>query len=372
MEYMAKTSDDKQVLRIALLGGRTAGPIVPLLAVREYILGQRPQAYFIIMDVGGSVGQLLAKHHSIPFYRIQAGKFRRYFSLKTILAPFLVVVGFVQALYILRRQRITHVIGAGGFAQVPVIWAALVLRLARHIHQQDVVPTLANSLCAPAARTISVTFPSSLRDFPAGSGLFVNERDTKISLAGNPCRSGLLKASRAEAQKFFKLEKSWPTVFILGGGSGAQGINSLVREALPELCRTVQILHSTGKGKGQGAEYPRYHAFEFVNRADLAYAAADIVIARAGISTLTELSNLGKAGIIIPMPGSHQEANAQLLFEQDAAIVLDQGETSAAGLVRVVRKLLFDFPLQEKLRQNVRKIMPHDAAKTIAHIMLQQ
>ncbi len=156
----------------------------------------------------------------------------------------------------------------------------------------------------------------------------------------------------------------------MGGGSGAAGINSLIYEALPELCRTVQIIHSTGRGKHKDITHNRYHAFEFVNRTDLAYAAADLVIARAGIATLTELSNLGKAGIIIPMPGSHQEANAVLLYKRKASIILDQRETSAAYLVSVIRRLLFDLPTQELLRKNIQKIMPHNSAKAVANIFL--
>jgi UDP-N-acetylglucosamine--N-acetylmuramyl-(pentapeptide) pyrophosphoryl-undecaprenol N-acetylglucosamine transferase len=366
-----RTRHKPKPVRIALAGGMTAGPIVPLLAVRDYILAHyQPQPHFIVLDVKGSVGEYLARREKIPFKRILAGRLRRYFSLRNIMGPFLVAAGFFQALYILRRERITHVLGAGGFVQLPVLWAAWLLRLRTHIHQQDMVRTLSNSLSAPAAKTISVTFPASLRDFPQGLGMFAHEAETKVVLTGNPCRPHLLKASRLEAQSYFKLDKSWPTVYILGGGSGAQGINSLVYEALPELCRTVQVIHSTGKGKRQPAQHERYHSFEFVNRHDLALAAADIVISRAGMAAITELSNLGKVGIIIPMPNSHQEMNAALLYTKKAAILQDQSETSAAHLVKIIRRLLFDLPMQKMLQENIKKIMPHDAAKNITRLLL--
>jgi UDP-N-acetylglucosamine--N-acetylmuramyl-(pentapeptide) pyrophosphoryl-undecaprenol N-acetylglucosamine transferase len=358
-----------KAINVALVGGSTAGPIVPLLALKEAIKEREPEAHFWIIDVPGSVAEHMAKSQKISFYPLRSGKLRRYFSLRNIGSPVLVAVAFIKALWFLHKHKITYVIGAGGFVQVPVIWAAWLLRKRTHIHQQDVVPTLANSLCVPAAKTMSVTFESSLRDFPQGSGLFSGDHKAKITVTGNPCRIELLHASRLEAQRHFKLDKSWPTVYILGGGSGAVGINQLVSQALPELTRTVQIIHSTGRGKQQPQRYEHYHVEEFVNRSDLAFAAADIVIARAGIATITELSNLGKVSIIIPMPDSHQEENARLLFERQAAVVLDQRELTPDLLVRVIRKLLFDLPLQLQLQENVRNIMPHESAKKISEIV---
>jgi len=361
-------------LRIALAGGMTAGPIVPLLAVRDYIVENYKSAqrdpYFIILDVKGSVGQHLAQREKIPFHHVTSGRLRRYFSWRNLATPVLLLAGFCQALYVLKRQRITHVIGGGGFVQLPVVWAAWLLRLRTHIHQQDVVVTLSNSLSAPAAKTISVTFSSSLRDFPRSMGMFAHETEAKVVWTGNPFRAHLAKASRLEAQQFFHLDKSWPTLYIMGGGSGAAGINQLVFRALPELCRTVQIIHSMGKGRGRPMKHERYHAFEFVNRWDLALAAADIVISRAGMAAITELSNLGKVGIIIPMPNSHQEMNAELLYSKKAAIVMDQHETSPAHLVKTVRRLLFDLPTQQMLQQNIKQIMPHDSAKQIAKLLI--
>ncbi len=213
---MNKQTKITKPLRIALVGGGTAGPIVPLLAMRQFIIdsGHYPQAHFLVIDVRGSVGQALARHHKLAFARLFTGKLRRYFSLRNVGAPFLVAFGFFQALYILRKHKTTHVIGGGGFVEVPVIWAAWLLRLRRHIHQQDVVLTLANGLAAPAAQTISVTFESSLRDFAGSSGMFAGEVGKKISWTGNPCRPELAQASRTEAQHFFHLDKSWPTVYI--------------------------------------------------------------------------------------------------------------------------------------------------------------
>jgi UDP-N-acetylglucosamine--N-acetylmuramyl-(pentapeptide) pyrophosphoryl-undecaprenol N-acetylglucosamine transferase len=369
---MKKTID--KLPRIALVGGLTAGPIIPLLAVAEAIREANPRAKFLIIDVKNSVGQHMAKLVKYPFARLITGKLNRYFSWRNILTPILLAIGFFQALWVLRSQQVTYIVGAGGFVQVPVIWAGWLLRIPAHIHQQDVNVTLANVLAAPIAKSISVTFESSLRDFFQGSGLFrPAAHKNKITHTGNPVRQAILRASVAEAHKYFGLDPAWPTLYVVGGGSGALGLNRLVAGALPELLRTVQVIHSTGRGKAVPVDtvgHKRYHAFEFVNRAELALAAADIVLTRSGISTLTELANLGKASIIIPLPNTHQEQTALMLFRQKAAIVLDESETSPSDLVNIIQRLLFDLPGQQALQKNIGTIMPHGSAEKIAKIIL--
>jgi UDP-N-acetylglucosamine--N-acetylmuramyl-(pentapeptide) pyrophosphoryl-undecaprenol N-acetylglucosamine transferase len=359
-----------RTLRVVLAGGKTAGPVVTLLAVAEAIKQNHPAALFVLADISGSVGERLAREKGLGFTAIRTGKLRRYFSWSNFLTPFLVFVGFLQALVLLRRFKPDLVIGAGGFVQVPVAWAAWALRIPVHIHQQDVTVTLANALCAPVARSISVTFESSLRDFRQGSGLFSHVPTQKpIVWTGNPVRPEILTATKVEAQSFFQLSADLPTLFVLGGGSGAQKINQLVMEALPQLGKVVQILHSTGLGKMIRAQDPNYHAFEFIERNDLAYAAADIVLARAGVATIADLSNLSKIAIIIPMADTHQEANAQLLYERRAAVVLDERELTPDALVEIIRKILFNLELQRELARNINQLMPHKSAQKIAEIV---
>ncbi len=356
-------------ISVALVGGLTAGPIMPLLALREEIKSRHPTAHFIAIDVAGSVASLLAKRQHVVFYPIAAGKLRRYFSIRTVSSPVLVVIGIIQSMRILLRHKVTQVIGAGGFVQVPVIWAAWLLRIPVHIHQQDISPTLANTLCAPLATTMSVTFESSLQDFPRSSGIFSHGREVNIAWTGNPVRPEILSGGKIEGQKQFGLDRSWPTVFIIGGGGGASGLNDLIYGSLDELTRTVQVIHSTGKGKLKMEAKERYHPYEFINRTELAYAVADIVVARAGIGTITELANLGKVSIIIPMPHTHQEANAEMLYQNKAAIVLDQSDITPARLVRTIRKILFDLELQHSIKENVEKIMPKRSAKHIIDLI---
>jgi UDP-N-acetylglucosamine--N-acetylmuramyl-(pentapeptide) pyrophosphoryl-undecaprenol N-acetylglucosamine transferase len=260
------------------------------------------------------------------------------------------------------------VLGAGGFVQVPVCYAAKLLRIPIFIHQQDVVPTLANSLVAPMATKITTTFETSLRDFPSGSGL-QSTTSQKVFWTGNPVRPGLDKVSREKAYKFFKLDPNLPTILITGGSSGAAGLNKLVWQSLPDLTKVGQVIHVTGRGKNRDIDQKNYHAYAFISEWELALIVSDLVITRAGVTIITELSALEKPSIIMPMPSTHQEKNATLLFERQAALVLDQTETTPTDLARAVRSLLEDQKLRQKFARNIKKIMPANSVQRIAKII---
>lgn len=349
-------------------GGETAGPLMPLLAIAEAWQQEQPELQPVFVDVRNSVAAQSVSGNI--FQPIITGKLRRYWSVYTIALPFLLAIGFVQSLFLLRKYKPLIVIGAGGYVQVPVVIAAWILRIPRLIHQQDVRVTLANKLVAPLANKITTTFESSIKDFPQGSGFTKDySKLKKVVWVGNPSLHEIVKGHKQAAEKFFKLSDKWPTLLVIGGGSGAAGLNDKIIQSLPVLTKVVQIIHSTGRGKKQLTESVRYHPHEFIDRMDLAYAAADVVIARAGIGTITELSQLKKVSIIVPMPGSHQEANAELIYLAKAAIVVDQRELNPENLVKLIRKVLFDAALQSRLRQNIARLLPHGASSKMLKVI---
>ncbi len=362
---MIKSNQDTKVL---LAGGGTGGPVAPLLAIAEYLRHHNPQTEFLL--VGGYHGpeQRMAAGQNIPFVPVPAGKLHRYATLKTLLTPFLVIAGFFKALVIIQRFKPTVAVGAGSFIQVPVLWAAWILRVPILIHQQDIHPTLANTLCALIAKKITVSFQKSEKDFSHGSGFRpLVEQKSKVIFTGNPTREFIVSAKREEAAAFFKLLSDKPTLLVLGGGTGAEAINQLIWEDVAALCTFVQVIHGVGIGKlNQRASEPDYHGFEFIDRMDLAYAAADIVLARAGISTIAELSKLKKISIIIPMPHTHQELNAAELEARQAALVFDQEQLQSQELFQTIRNLLLDRPLQQQLQQNIGSLMPQNAAQQVS------
>lgn len=356
-------------MNIMLVGGGSGGPVTPLLAVAEAISEKYHDAVFTLVGTKHGPEAAIAQSAGIGFASIPAGKWRRYMSVWNVFTPFLVVAGFFASLRLLRQNRPQVVFGAGGFVQVPLIWAAWFLGIPSVIHQQDVYPTLANKLCQWSAARITVTFKDSVEDFFQGLGFFYRKHEEKVVWTGNPYRPSVSTGNRQQAIERFGLEQNFPTLYVTGGGTGAQFINDLVLRALPELTKVVQVIHSTGRGKAGGSESARYKPFEFITDVGNAFAAADIVLSRAGLSTITELSALGKVSIIVPMPHSHQEINAALLAHAHAALVATEDILTPDVLVRLVRKLLFDADVQKEIKTSVRHLMPQDAAQKIAAII---
>jgi UDP-N-acetylglucosamine--N-acetylmuramyl-(pentapeptide) pyrophosphoryl-undecaprenol N-acetylglucosamine transferase len=172
-------------------------------------------------------------------------------------------------------------------------------------------------------------------------------------------------------REFFHLDSDLPILLIFGGGTGAAQINQVTQEALPELVKAHQVIHITGKGKTIKFENPNYHQYEFLGR-EMPHAMklADIVVCRAGLSTIAELSALGKVAIVVPMPDSHQEDNAEILRETNSAVVLNKEEFTAEILARIIVSLKFNQARCNLLASSMSKLMPKDSAEKIAKIIM--
>lgn len=353
-------------MRVLLVGGGTGGSVSPLLAVAGEIKKNKPHVKFLFIGTRNGLEREMVKKSGIVFFKIFAGKYRRYFSLKNFISPFLALIGFFQALYLIKKSRPNLVFGTGSFVQVPVMWAAWFYKIPILIHQQDIVPSLANKLCQTIAKKITVSFEESLKDFNTNFGLFYKKNKfDKVVFTGNPIRFGEEQASKTLALKYFNLNNDMPVLFVTGGGTGSVYLNSLIEIALPKLAKTVQIIHLTGVKKGRFLKHENYQRHDFIDRMDMAYTAADLVLSRAGLSTISELSFFKKVSIIIPLAKTHQEINAAYLEYKQAAIIFNQNEITPDILVYVVRKLLFKYDMQQKFSNNIFKLMPHDSAKKI-------
>lgn len=337
-------------MRILLTGGGTLGPVTPLLALAQEFKKENASIVGFIGTRCGPEKNLVEKS-GIKFFAIASGKLRRYFDLRTVAVPFFILIGFVQSLILLAKLKPTIVVSASGYVGVPVLAAAWVLRIPSITHQQDVRPSLANQLVKLFVKKITVTFEASLNIF-----------GKKAVHTGNPIRAELLSGNASRARVEFGLEENISTVLILGGGTGSVFINNLVEKSLSELTMFCQIIHSTGKGKIKPGSMNRYHAVELLtdNLAD-AFAVADLVITRAGMATISELSVLGKPAIIIPLAGTHQEDNAKLLGDRNAAVVLSQNGLIATEFVKKIKELLDDHVRRSYLSSEIKKINPPDA-----------
>lgn len=346
-------------MRILLAGGGSGGSATPILAVASELRARVPDVELLYVGTRGGPEADLAADEGIPYVGVAAGKLRRYWDRQNVTDVGRVVGGVWESLGHVRRFRPDVACGAGGFASVPPLAAAGLSRVPVLIHQQDVIPGLANRLLVPFARRITVALPETVRAFP--------RRRTVVR--GNPVRRRVLEGRPERGFERLGFDPALPLVLVTGGGTGALGLNRIVASAAPRLVQHAQVLHLTGRGRGveTGDFGPRYQQREFlVEQMPDALAAASVVVSRAGMGTLSELAALGKAALVIPMPGSHQEANAQAFARDGGLLVFDQASLSPELLAATVRDLLADPARRETLGEAIRRVMPLDAATRIA------
>jgi UDP-N-acetylglucosamine--N-acetylmuramyl-(pentapeptide) pyrophosphoryl-undecaprenol N-acetylglucosamine transferase len=350
-------------MRILLAGGGSGGSATPILAVANQIRARLPSVELLYVGtVGGLEGELAASE-GISYVGVATGKLRRYWDTQNFTDAFRVAQGIGQSLGHVRRFKPDVAFGAGGFASVPPLAAAGLIRVPVLIHQQDVVPGLANKLLVPFARQITVAMPDTVAAFPVG----------RTTLRGNPVRQHVLQGDPAKGFAVGGFDPTVPLVLVTGGGTGALGLNRIVAAAASRLLEHCQILHLTGRGRGveTGDLGPRYQPREFlVEEMPHVLAAASVVVSRAGMGTLSELAALRKPTIVVPMPGTHQEANAQAFGRAGGAIVEDQRALTADKLTTLVTTLLTDDDRRRALGDAMAHVMPRDADARIAEDVL--
>ncbi|MDP2683698.1 MAG: undecaprenyldiphospho-muramoylpentapeptide beta-N-acetylglucosaminyltransferase [bacterium] len=345
-------------MKIMMAGGGTAGSISPLISIYEKIKSIEPNAEFVFISTKKGIPENeILRGYSMEVIPIYGGKIRRYFDLRNISDIFLTLIGFFQALKIIINTKPDIIIGTGSYISVPVIWAGWVNRVKILIHQQDIVPSLSNIFSINFAHKITVSFEKSLRNFPS----------RKTIWTGNPVKQEILKGDPEQANQKFNLDKNLPLILVMGGSTGSLGINTIVNQSLPELVKFAQVIVITGPEKKiQGIASDRFKQFEFINDGmNNLLARADLVVSRAGLSSITELSALGKLSILIPMPNTHQEKNAEYLTEHKAAIVINQLNLSPGILIEKIETILNSNFERNNLQQNIQKIMKNNAADLI-------
>lgn len=350
-------------MRVLLAGGGSGGSATPILAVASQLRARLPGVELLYVGTLDGPEGALAASEGIPYVGIASGKLRRYWDTQNLTDAGRVLRGVGQSIGHVRRFKPDVACGAGGFASVPPLVAAGLLRVPVLIHQQDVIPGLANRLLVPFARRITVALPDTLPSFPAG----------RTTLRGNPVRRRVLEGDAALGLRLFGFDPSVPLLLVTGGGTGALALNRIVAEAAPRLVEQCQMLHLAGRGRG--VEVPdlglRYQQREFlVDEMPHVLAASALVISRAGMGTLSELAALAKPTIIVPMPGTHQEANAQAYSRVGAVLVLDQRALTPASLVATVGDLLRDDARRQALGAAIQATMPLDADARIAEDVL--
>lgn len=360
-------------MKILLAGGGSGGPVTPVLAVAMEIKKLNPHTKFLFVGTRKGPEKKMVETSGIEFRAIRGAKLRRYFSLSNLFIPITLTVGFLQALKIVREFKPDVVFSAGGFVAVPLSWAARIVGARIVIHQQDARIGLANKMIAPFADVITIAFNQTAKSFYSGSGLVDSEWRTPVWV-GNPVREDLFH-SKVDAKKHFNLHDELPILLVLGGATGSAQINQMIEKILPDLVTAHQVIHQTGVGKNNiSYKHRNYHPYELIPFEE--YAAilqmAHLVISRAGLSTIAELSALEKPAIVIPMPHTHQEDNAKVLSQSHSAVVLSGLDATAENLAKVIRSLKFNQKRIEVLTNSIGKLIPKNAAAAIAKLIIKE
>ena len=281
--------------RIILTGGGTAGHVTPNIALLPRLKELQYDIHYI-GSYNGIEKDLIEPFH-IPYHGISSGKLRRYFSMKNFTDPFRVLKGFYEANKLIKTLKPDVIFSKGGFVSVPVVMAGKRNHVPTIIHESDITPGLANKLSMPSATKICCNFPETLKNLPAD----------KAVLTGSPIRQELLTGDKEAARKFCHFTSQKPVILVIGGSLGAAAVNQAVRNILPKLLESFQVIHLCGKGKLDESltRVEGYAQFEYIQKElkDL-FALADIVISRAGANAICELLALRKPNILIPLPAN--------------------------------------------------------------------
>ncbi len=359
-------------MKIVIAGGGTGGHVYPGIAVAKELkrISGDLEVVFIGTAEGIEARIVPREGFHIEFIRSEGIVGRSIY--RTMKSALKIPLSLKDSFVILRNLNPDVVFGVGGYCSGPVLMSAFAMRIPTIIHEQNTVPGLANKLLGKFVTVVAATYFESLEFFPKD----------KVYLTGNPIRDEILKGDRDKGYRTFGLDRERFTIFIFGGSSGASNINRAMSEALVYLedyKDRIQFLHQTGERDFDSVR-EFYHARGFrgaiipftYDMAD-AYAAADLVISRAGATTLTELTACGKASILIPYPfaaGNHQEANARKLWDLSAAQMILDAELSGKRLADTIRYLLEDPDAIGEMERTSRSIGKPDATKKVLELIM--
>jgi len=354
--------------RLIVSGGGTGGHIFPAIAIADAFKRRHPDAEILFVGAKGRMEMERVPKAGYPIEGLWISGFKRELSLDNLSFPLKLISSLCKARRILKRFKPDAVVGVGGFASGPIMRKATALGIPVVIQEQNSFPGVTNKIVAPKAAKICVAYGNMDRWFPKD----------KIVMTGNPLRNNVVATNgkRDEGARFFGLDPQKPIILLVGGSQGALGINKGISAQLNKFKDVdYQLVWQTGKLYIEQAEKEiealgiaaRVKPTVFIDRMDLAYACADVVISRAGAISISELSLVEKAVVFVPLPTAaedHQTKNAQSLADEDAAIVVKNSETEEK-LIPIVFDLIKDNEKICKMQKNIAKFAKPNAAEDI-------
>ncbi len=364
-------------LKVILSGGGTGGHIYPAVAVAEALkrrLGDGVELLFV-----GAEGKMEMEKVPALGYRIEGlpvvGLQRR-LTLRNLQVPFKVAESLRKARRVIREFGTDVVVGFGGYASAPVLWSAQRMGIPTLIQEQNSYAGVTNKILASRAKRICVAYEGMERFFPKD----------RIVMTGNPLRGRLLEQHdpavlKAEGLAYFGLKADKPIVLVVGGSLGTRTLNNMMKTNVDRITSEgkMQVIWQTGKFyEREMTEFMQNRSSEgiwrgaFIDRMDLAYAVADVVVGRSGAGTVSELCLVGKPAVFVPSPNvaeDHQTKNAMALVRKDAALLVPDSEAVTA-LFPVVEQLLADPARMQRMAANIKALGIADSADRIVDELL--
>ncbi|MCF6296464.1 MAG: undecaprenyldiphospho-muramoylpentapeptide beta-N-acetylglucosaminyltransferase [Flavobacteriaceae bacterium] len=344
----------RKQLNILLSGGGTGGHIYPAIAIANELKNRHPNAKFLFVGASDRMEMEKVPQAGYKIKGLNITGIQRSLSIKNLMFPFKLIQSLYRAKKIIKKFQPNVVIGTGGFASGPTLFMANKKQIPSLIQEQNSFPGITNKLLAKKAGKICVAYDGLEKFFPK----------EKIIKTGNPVRQDLLETSnkKKEGIQFYKLNENKKTLVVLGGSLGARVINQTIEKNIENiLANNVQVIWQSGKLYYE--DYKKYNEIEevqvhsFVKKMDLLYAAADIIISRAGAGSISELCIVGKPVIFIPSPNvaeDHQTKNALAVTKHHAAIMIKENELEK--FQEILDDLINDGEKQNLLKKNIKKM----------------
>ncbi|OEK07394.1 undecaprenyldiphospho-muramoylpentapeptide beta-N-acetylglucosaminyltransferase [Flavivirga aquatica] len=355
---------EDETYKIILSGGGTGGHIYPAIAIANELKSRFPEAEFLFVGAKDRMEMEKVPQSGYKIKGLWISGIQRKITFKNLAFPFKLISSLWNARKIVKSFKPNVAIGTGGFASGPLLHVAAAKGIPSLIQEQNSYPGITNKLLSKKAQKICVAYDGLERFFPK----------SKIKKTGNPVRQDLLdiEGKREEAKSFFKLKEAKSTLLILGGSLGSRRINQLIEKELDFLdTQNIQVIWQCGKLYYE--QYKIYNntknvqVFQFLNRMDFAYAAADVIISRAGASSVSELCIAGKPVVFIPSPNvaeDHQTKNAMAIVSNNAAMIIKEVDLDV-DFENKFTQLMVSPEKQKALGENIKKLALTNATKDI-------
>lgn len=357
-------------VRLIIAGGGTGGHIFPAIAIANAIKELQPATEILFVGAKGKMEMDKVPKAGYNIKGLDISGYERSSLIKNIWLPFKLIKSFFQVRTIFKKFKPDAAIGVGGYSSYPVLKLAQKKGIKTFIHESNSFAGKSNIMLGKQATKIFVASEGMNKFFPAN----------KIMITGNPVRKSIVEStiSKDDALHFFKLEKNKPTILIIGGSLGARSINDVIARHIGEFnSLDLQLIWQTGKSTAsaylqRAKAHTNVWASDFINDMDKAYAAADIVVSRAGAMAVAELCVAKKPVIFIPFPHAaedHQTSNAKYLVERNAALMI-KDDMVDVRLFSEITSLAKDESKQKKLSESIAAFAITDANKKIAEEIL--